>query len=620
MKSLLLTALFAMTAVAVEPSVPYPGTLPAAEELSAACTPLLVVTNTGTYGADAPAQLTEDAGIKVTCRTEAAENAHYVRRTYTLTATRDTVLTGFTPIQLEGGSYMIPGEVPGTPLVDTKAHRFYGIELPVAQAAVKDGKGSVGLTCNLPLAKGQSVSFTTVEGVYPEGQLRRAFLAYLERERAVPYHQVVQYNCWYEYGLNPTEEKLLKTIDAYGRELVQKRGVKVDSFVLDDGWDDYNADLWQPHPQKFPNGFSKVTKAAQDIGAHFGIWISPLGGYSGQAERTQHARNMGLIPQDAKELDLSYPGYGKWYLNRCRDLMQKDGSNFFKWDRAGDGVSPHFMALLDISKELRKVDPELFLSTTVGTWPSPFWLMYVDCTWRTGSADVAWHGKGNNRERYMTYRDMSCYRVIVKRAPLYPLNSLMHHGLVLGTEFQAAHTSDARPDGADPTIAAAELGGACESAKDLSFPVNNNMRSDARMLCASGANQQELYLTPGMMNDAAWDDVAAALKWSHKWAPVLADAHWVGGDPGEGHVYGYAAWRADRGATLALRNPDDQPQEIELTAAAFEPTAKGTIQLQAAYADQRVKELAIPAEGSVHVRLEPFEVLVFDAEFSTPGK
>ena len=617
MKSLFLTALLAMTAVAAEPNVPYPGKLPAAAELATAPTPLSVSTSAGTFHANTPQQLPKEAGITVTCRVEPAENAHYVRRTYTLTATQDTTLTGFTPIQLEGGSYMVPGEVPGTPLVDTKAHRFHGIELPVAQVAVQDGKGSVGLECSLPLAKGQSVSFTTVEGTYPEGQLRRAFLAYLERERAVPYHQVVQYNCWYEHGLNPTEEKLLNTIDAYGRELVQKRGVKVDSFVLDDGWDDYGADLWQPHPQKFPNGFAKVTKAAQDIGAHFGIWISPLGGYSGQAERIQHARRMGLIPQDAQGLDLSYPGYGDWYLNRCRDLMQKDGCNFFKWDRAGDGVSPHFMALLGISRELRKVDPQLFLSTTVGTWPSPFWLMYVDCTWRTGSADVAWHGKGNNRERYMTYRDMSCYRVIVKRAPLYPLNSLMHHGLVLGTEFQGAHTSDARPDGADPTIAAAELGGACESAKDLSFPVNNNMRSDARMLCASGANQQELYLTPGMMNDAAWDDVAAALKWSHKWAPVLADAHWVGGDPGEGRVYGYAAWRADRGATLALRNPDDQPQEIELTAAAvFEPTAKGDIPLRAAYADQRVKELTIPAEGSVRVRLEPFEVLVFDADFA----
>ncbi|MCQ2284803.1 MAG: hypothetical protein MJZ57_07875, partial [Bacteroidales bacterium] len=50
------------------------------------------------------------------------------------------------------------------------------------------------------------VLFSALAGVCPVGQRRRAFLAYLERERAVPYRQVVPYNCWYEYGLNPTEE------------------------------------------------------------------------------------------------------------------------------------------------------------------------------------------------------------------------------------------------------------------------------------------------------------------------------------------------------------------------------------------------------------------------------
>lgn len=609
-----------MTAAAAETSVPYPGTLPEAAEVASQPGPLTVSTNLGTFSTAVPGKLPRESGISVTCRTEQPEQAHYLRRTYTLTATRDVTLTGFTPIKLEGGKYEVPGEVPGTPLVDARSRRFYGVELPMAQAEVQENGATVGVACSLPLAKGESVSFTTVEGVYPEGQLRRAFLSYLEQARAVPYHNVVQYNCWYEHGLEPTEEKMLRTVEAYRRELVQKRGVKLDSFVLDDGWDDYTADLWQPDPVKFPNGFSKLAQAVQGIGAHFGIWISPLGGYSGQVERIAHACRMGLLPQGAKEMDLSQPGYGNWFLNRCRSLMQRDGVNFFKWDRAGDGVSPHFMALLGISQELRKVDPKLFLSTTVGTWPSPFWLMYVDCTWRTGSADVDWHGKGNNRERYMTYRDMSCYRVIVKRAPLYPLNSIMHHGIVLGTEFQAAHTSDARLDGVDPTIAPPEQGGACDAGVDPGFPVNNNLRSDARMLFASGANQQELYLSPGMMNAAAWDDVAAALKWSHAWAPVLADAHWVGGDPGEGRIYGYAAWRADRGATLALRNPDDRPQEIGLSTAVFEPTDKSSVQMHAAYADQRVQHITVPGQGTLRLRLEPFEVLVFQADFSAPEK
>ena len=582
----------------------------AAVEANAACAGARVPGKSisGTY--DLPG-----AGVQVSWRAELRDGSHYMRRVYTLTAERDVVLTNFTPVVLPGEGWTVCGRVPGSPLVNEAAGLFCGVELPVAQAKVQDGTATIGFDCKLPLAKGQSVSFSTVEGVFPKGQLRRAFLAYLDRERAVPYHPVVQYNCWYDHGLNPTEQKMLDTVEAYGRELVQKRGVKLDSFVLDDGWDDFGADLWQPNPKKFPQGFGKLVQAIRGIDSHFGIWISPLGGYSGQKERTEHAKRMGLLPQGAKEPDLAAPGYRAWFLQRCSDLMQKDGVNFFKWDRAGSGVSPHFMALLDISKELRKINPDLFLSTTVGTWPSPFWLNYVDCTWRTGSADVNWCGKGNNRERYINYRDRSCYDIIVKQAPLYPLNSIMHHGIVLGTEFQAGHTSDARVEGEDPTIASADQGGASTTLK-YKFPVNNNLRSDARILFASGANQQELYLTPGMMNDAAWDDVAAALKWSHKWAPVLADTHWAGGDPGKDQIYGYAAWRADRGATLALRNPLDKAQEIELSAAVFEPTDKRNVVMRAAYPDQRVQNLTVPAEGTVKLTLQPFEVLVFEADFT----
>ena len=44
------------------------------------------------------------------------------------------------------------------------------------------------------------------------------------------------------------------------------------------------------------------------------------------------------------------------------------------------------MALLDIARQLRKQNPDVFINVTVGTWPSPFWLNHVDSTWRNGSA------------------------------------------------------------------------------------------------------------------------------------------------------------------------------------------------------------------------------------------
>ncbi len=564
--------------------------------------------------------VSESAGLKVTRVTELRNGSHYVKQLYTLTALRDVTLTRFTPLVLERKpGMMVPGTVPGTPLVETASHTFCGVELPVGIVTLGEQKADMGFSCELPMKAGQSHRFSAVCGVYPEGQLRRGFLSYLERERANPWHPFLHYNCWYDHGLNPTEDKMLETVRAYGEELVQKRGIRLDSFVLDDGWDDYNAALWQPNPARFPQGFGKLVEAIHAIGSHFGIWISPLGGYSGIAERTAHARRMGIIPAEQTALDLSCPGYYDWFLNRCRELMEKDGVNFFKWDRAGGGVSPHFMGLLRISDELRKVNPGVFLSTTVGTWPSPFWLQYVDCIWRTGSSDVNWMGEGSNREQYITYRDARCYDLIVCKAPLFPLNSLMHHGIVLGTEFQARRTSDKRVyEGGMAREPEAGDGDAMTdtTVHSVDFPVDNDLRRDIRILLASGTNLQELYLTPSMMNQRAWDDVAEAVRWSRRFADVLADAHWVGGDPAKGEVYGYASWRADRGATLVLRNPTSRPQRIRVTRDFFEPSAGHQVgKLTASYADQRIRELPLDERAECEVELAPFDVLVFDARY-----
>lgn len=276
------------------------------------------------------------------------------------------------------------------------------------------------------------------------------------------------------------------------------------------------------------------------------------------------------------------------------------------------------MALLKISEELRRINPDVFLSTTVGTWPSPFRLNFIDCTWRTGSSDVNRIGKGSNREQYITYRDAACYRIIVQQAPLYPLNSIMHHGIVPGTEFQGYRTSDARTyaEGKAQEPEAGDGDFLSDTTKHhVDFPVNNDLRKDIRMLLGAGANLQELYLTPAMMNERAWDDVAEAVRWSRRFADVTADTHWVGGDPEKLEVYGYCSWRKDRGATLALRNPDDQPRSITLSAAIFEPTEKGSISLGSSYADQRIKNITLPEDGTVTISLEPFEVLVFDTRF-----
>ena len=87
-------------------------------------------------------------------------------------------------------------------------------------------------------------------------------------------------------------------------------------------------------------------------------------------------------------------------------------------------------------------------------------------------------------------------------------------------------------------------------------------------------------------------------------------------DPARLEVYGYASWSPRKGI-LMLRNPDDQPREFALDVGqAFElPVGAVSIfTLQSPWAeDASLPALTAEAGKPLHVKLNPFEVLVLDA-------
>jgi hypothetical protein len=118
------------------------------------------------------------------------------------------------------------------------------------------------------------------------------------------------------------------------------------------------------------------------------------------------------------------------------------------------------------------------------------------------------------------------------------------------------------------------------------------------------------------MTETTWDVLAESAKWSRSNADVLADTHWVGGDPEQGEVYGWASWSKRKGI-LALRNPNEQPSQITLDIAeAFELPA-GAAQkyvLRSPWAADAAKPAITVSAGRPHpFKLQPFEVLVWDA-------
>lgn len=544
-----------------------------------------------------------DGMLRVVWRAVLLDDANYVRQEIEVTAARDDCvvreIVWMNNAPVPGARN--EGTVDGSPVAADGL--FLGCEDPHALnrvVAPKPDSPGTRVQCrllrNAPLAKGASLTQSFVIGVSPPGQLRRAFLYYLERERAHPYRPFLHYNSWYDiatglYSMN--EANCLDAIRTMGAKLVQPHGVVLDAMVFDDGWDDPKT-LWHFH-SGFSNGFAPHAELCRQYGTHVGVWLSPFGGYGkAREERLKYGREQGF-EINPTGLSLAGPKYYAAFKDACVSMMQKYGVNHFKFDgiAAGTYASGGATYVLDteamrrLMLELRQVNPQVYINLTTGSWPSPFWLRYADSLWRQGG-DMGLAGKGTRQQQWLTYRDRETYRNIVGKGPLYPLNALMTQGVAYSRHGTAG----------DSTFNSA------------------GFKDDVRAFFGAGTSLQELYIQPGKLTDDDWQVLAEAAKWSRAHADVLVDAHWIGGDPGKLEVYGYASWTPRQG-TLMLRNPDEQPHEFTLDiGAALElpPGAATQYQLKSPWAEDDQKP-AIPARAGqpVRIALQPFQVLVFEA-------
>ncbi len=189
------------------------------------------------------------------------KGSHYIRQSVTITAGKEAVdvsdveLIDLWPSSGSGGA-TLAGVVKGSPLID--GNFYLGFEQPLSQCSVVAGRGSCDLRSDVPIAAGQSAEYSAVVGVAAPGQMRRDFLTYLERERAHPYRTFLHYNSWFDIGFfTPySQQDALDRIHEIGDELNKKRGVTLDSFLFDDGWDDHDH-LWKIRAD-FTDGFTPL--------------------------------------------------------------------------------------------------------------------------------------------------------------------------------------------------------------------------------------------------------------------------------------------------------------------------------------------------------------------------
>ena len=551
-------------------------------------------------GHELSAELVDASGnIQITWKAILREETNYIRQEVTIRATRQAlalVQVGLIDAVVPGA--VVSGQVKGSPV--TSATWFLGFEHPLSECRVRrdEDRASCWMARELPLQAGQSVTYSSVIGVAHAGQLRRDFLNYLELERAHPYRTFLHYNSWYDLGYfdRYNEQSAVAEVQSFGEELTKKRGVKLDSFMFDDGWDDPTT-LWKFNPG-LPDGLAKVSQTAANFGAAPGIWLSPWGGYSKPKEqRLVSARAQGFETNESG-LALSGPNYYRYFRDTCLDMISKYGVNQFKFDGTGNAnevikgsaFDSDFDAAIHLIGELRAKKPDLYVNLTTGTYPSPFWLLYADSIWRGGD-DHSFAGVGTDRQRWITFRDSQIYRWVIEDGPLFPMNSLMLHGLIFARYAERL--------GSDP---------------------HHDFPDEVHSYFGTGTQLQEMYITPSLLSSDDWDVLAEAAKWSRNNAQTLKDSHWIGGDPARLEVYGWAAWSPEK-AIVTLRNPSDQPQDFTASLASLLELPAGSVHAYAARSpwksDSATPPITIPVNDQHTFHLQAFQVLTL--EMSPPS-
>ncbi|TQM52007.1 hypothetical protein BDE36_3804 [Arcticibacter tournemirensis] len=533
-------------------------------------------------------------GINIHWEAILTEDANYIREVITFAVNKTVKLVNISMIKLPGNiGVKAVGTVDGSPLVHKTM--FFASEHPMSRVREEKGYISSDLPRLEPLTPGSSFTTSAVWGVTPKGQLRRGFLCYVEKERAMPYRQMLHYNSWYDISWGDrklNEAVCLDRIKTFGDSLVQKRNVHLKAFLFDDGWDD-NKSLWQFNPG-FPKGFTELKKAAASYQAGIGVWISPWGGYDEAKEQRLNYGKQQNPPfeTNANGFSLSGPVYNKRFNAVTSNFIKEYNVSMFKFDGvgAGNGASgasityqKDIESFLNLISGMRKTKPDLYFSLTVGTWPSVYWLNYGDAIWRAGE-DTGLSGRGTKRQQWINYRDAQTYKNVVKRAPLYPLNSLMNHGICIA--------DNGLPGGLETD--------------------NQNVEDEIWSFFGTGTSLQELYINPHKLDSKAWDCLRDAASWAKANEQVLADVHWAGGDPDKEEVYGFAAWRDQKGV-LTLRNPSPVEKSFTVNVRQLFEIPGGLGDSYSFYDARLPGGDKLFSGRTAVIKLKPFEVKVMNA-------
>ena len=181
----------------------------------------------------------------------------------------------------------------------------------------------------------------------------------------------------------------------FEEKLYKARGVAFDSFCIDMGWSEPKS-IWEIDAKSFPEGFTRLQAAAEEMHSNLGLWISPSSLLSDGA-----GRRLGQGPRVSRPsrglriamLCLGGPRYAGRFKTRLADLVGRYGIRQLKLDGyvvecpetdhghqpgalSSEAIAEGIIAAMDAA---RKADPTVWIEPTCfGYNPSPWWLFHAN--------------------------------------------------------------------------------------------------------------------------------------------------------------------------------------------------------------------------------------------------
>ena len=491
---------------------------------------------------------------------------------------------------------------------------FFGAEFPQTDTQIVDHLGRIryysGKTFARLLADGQAhlsddrqtivyATWPTVLGAArsrDNAVIRADFLRYIA-DIATPTRFRIQYNSWLDNMMTIDDRNILASFQAVADHLRKAGERPLDSYVVDDGWNNYNdtdvsvdeacsgtgrntSGFWSFN-SKFPQGFGPASALASRLASHFGAWIGPRGGYDFYGNLANILTASGKGSCAGGSVDVADRTYAAQFSDMVRRWQHDYRINYWKWDGfadeeqyaafpAADGVPGyanrhmtggfHHMyhvtdlweAWIGVMREARAdaadLGIDLWISLTCYLNPSPWLLQWANSVWLQCGYDQADAGASPSKmDRQLTYRDAAYYDFIRRHEFQFPLEHLYNH---------------------DPIYGKHGTGITADTADEAQF--RNYLITQA----SRGTAFWELYLSASLMSEAKWRILAEALRWAEDNHHILRHAVMFGGSPnrairldsrtnGEdlGSPYGFSAFDGTDGLVM-MRNPSTRPADI----------------------------------------------------------